>query len=233
MLEDKIYKFVKIDDTSSMFDSLIQKNNQQRLYGYPSSVFDPSHITECPRRIIYRASGCISENTSSYLSSYDFLFSKKKWIEYLSQCKNIKVIDKNVVAADCHYNVSGNADVIINMGGVVYVVKIQPVNANDFVQIKKKGAYKKHVVELITYIWLTELYDGLLLYENKNNNEYITFHVKQYEPIIKSIMKKCLGLMENKIMGVIPPRPYKCKDSSECILCEFRKQCWQEKNKNV
>jgi hypothetical protein len=232
-MEDKTYKFVKQDEISSLLDSIIKKENKDYRYEYPVSVFDPSHVTECPRRMIYRANGCMTENSISYPSIYNDLFAKKKWMEYFSKCKPIKIVDKNIVAADCHYNVSGNVDAILNMGDCLYVAKIQPVGQEDFSQINKKGAFKKHVVEVIVYIWLTELRDGLLLYENKNNNDYTIFHVKLYEPIIKSVTKKCLELMENKIQGIIPARPYKTKESNECMSCEFLKRCWEDKKVNA
>jgi len=233
MSEDKTHKFVRSDDVSSLFDSLIRKNGEEHSLEYPVSVFDPSHLTECPRRIIYRANGCKSEKSIPYLTAHNQLFIRKKWLEYLAKCKSIKMINKNVVAADCHYNISGNVDAILNIGDIVYVTKIQTLNNEDFLRVQKKGAFKKHVIETIVYIWLTELRDGLLLYENQDTNEYMSLHIKLYEPIIKSVMKKCLGLMEDKIQGVVPPRPYKSDSSSECVVCEFTKKCWQEKNKNV
>lgn len=226
MTEDKTNKFIKIDEFSSLLESLIQKENDKHSIAYPVSVFDPAHLTECPRRIIYRANGCVPETSLPYLNIVNELFNRKKWLEYLSKCKSIKIIDKNLVTADCHYNISGNADAILSMDGNNYVIKIQAVSDDEFNQINKKGAFKRHVIELMVYMWLTELQDGLLLYENQNTNKYTVFHIKPYDPIIKSVTKKCTDLMEDKIQGNIPNRPYKTKDSSECGLCEFSKQCW-------
>jgi hypothetical protein len=229
MTEEKENKFVKEDEVSSLFGSLIKQESERRSWNYPTSVFDPSHITECPRRMIYRANGCTPETNVSYLIANNEIHLKKKWTEYLSKCRSVRVIGKNVVTADCHYNISGNIDAILNIGERNYVTQIQLVQDEEFKQIRKKGAFKKHVVEMIVYIWLTELRDGLLLYENKDSNEYTVFHVKIYEPVIKSVIKKCLGLMENKIQGTIPSRPYKTKDSNECIVCEYSKKCWEKK----
>ena len=226
MSEDKAIKFVRTDEISSLFDSLIRQEDRENCHNFYVSVFDPSHLTECPRRIIYRAQGCNPESFS-YLNTMGELFARKKWLEYLGKCKSIKVVDKNIVAADCHYNISGNVDAVLNIGDCNYVAKIQPVNNSDFKQIEEKGAIKKHVVELIVYMWLTELRDGLLLYENQNTYKYTVFHVKPYAPVIKSVIKKCSGLMESKIQGVIPVRPYKTKDANECKVCEFSKKCWR------
>jgi len=233
MSEDKLYKFVRKDEDSMILESLIRENNEEHSTNYPTSVFDPSHVTECPRRMIYRANGCVSEKNISYSLIHNRMFIKKKWLDFLESCRSIKVIDRNVVTADCHYNISGKADAVLKIGDRVYVSQIHPVSHDEFVQLKKNGAFKKHVVELILYIWLTELKDGLLLYENQNTNDHMIFHVKQYEPIIRSVRKKCLKLMEDKIHGIVPPKPYESIDSNECVSCEFTKICWQEKKENA
>jgi hypothetical protein len=163
------------------------------------------------------------ENTSR-------LFAKKKWLEFLNKFSDLRIIDRNVTVADCHYNVSGNIDIILNIGGKIFITKIQPVNHDDFAQVKEKGAFKKHVIEMIVYMWLSETNDGLLLYDNQNTNCYRIFHIKGYSPVIKSVMKKCLELLEYKIQGRIPNRPYKSTGVEECNLCEFKKECWREKN---
>lgn len=231
MSEEKTSKFVKKDEISSLFDFIL-KEGRKKLHQYPSSSFDPSRLTECPRRIIYRANGCSSENLDTYLSTHHELFAKKKWIEYFESCKSINVLYKNAPLADCHYNISGNIDVVLKIGGCNYVVSIMELNQEDFIKLGKNGAFKRHVVEVMIYIWLMELHDGLLLYENKNNNDYSIFHVKLYEPIVRSIIKKCLDLIENKMQGIIPKRPYDKKESNECLVCEFSKKCWDGKEKN-
>ena len=226
MSDEKVQKFVKMDEISSLLNTCIQKENDYRSSRCPSSVFDPSHITECTRRIIYRANGVNQEKNPSYLLMQDELFSRKKWFEYFEKSRFVKVIDKNIITADCHYNISGNADIILKIIDSIYVVKIQPLSCEDFARVQKEGAFKRHVIETMIYVWLLEIHDGLLLYENKNTNDYVVFHVQEYAPIIKSVMKKCTELMENKIQGTIPSRPYKTKESVECCKCEFNQQCW-------
>ena len=222
------YRFVQRDEISKSLESLINQNNIDKSIFYPTTNFDPSRITECPRRIIYRVNGISSSiNYRSYLEIMDQIFSKQKWMEIFSKSKGIKIVEKNVVSADCHYNISGNIDAILNMGGKLYVIKIQRIDAEQFSQIESKGAFKKHVIEIIIYLWLTEVYDGILLYDNLN--QYRVFHIKYYSPIIQSITSKCLSLMDYKMKGEIPDRPYKNEKSSECVKCEFCQTCWKEK----
>jgi hypothetical protein len=60
--------------------------------------------------------------------------------------------------------------------------------------MRENGAFKKDVIEIMVYMWLTETKGGILLYENKDSNEYSIFYVDFYIPIINSIKKKCLAL---------------------------------------
>jgi hypothetical protein len=230
MSEDQTSKFIKVDEISRLLEHIISEESKTLSVDYPVSVFDPATVTECPRRMIYRANGCKSEMQADYHCMQSMLFTKQKWIDYFKRSRKIKLVDKFIVTADCHYNVSGNADAVIKMGERLYVVKVQPICSEDFYRIKERGAAKKHIVESLVYMWLTEIHDGLLLYENQDTNECNVFHVRMYEPVIRSVMKKCLGLMENKVQGTIPERAYKHKGSNECQECEFINKCWEEKS---
>jgi len=228
MTENLKYRFIQRDEASKSLESLIDSNNLEKSILYSVTSFDPSRITECPRRIIYVVNGVVSpSHYKSYLEIMDRVFSKQKWMEIFSKSKGIKVVEKNVVSADCHYNISGNIDAILNMGGKLYVLKTQRIDAEQFSQIESKGAFKKHVIELMIYLWLTEVNDGMLLYDNVN--QYRVFHIKYYSPVIQSITSKCLKLIDYKMKGEIPDRPYKNEKSLECVQCEFRKTCWREK----
>jgi len=231
MTENIADKFIKLDQVSKNLELLINAEDSKRSMFFPTSNFDPSHLTECPRRIIYRVNNITPDfYRESYLDMMSGLFGKKKWIDMMEKFKNLKIVDKNVVAADCHYNISGNIDVILNIEEKIYVTKIQCIDQNQFDQIVMKGAIKKHVIEIIVYLWLTEINDGILLYDNQNTNQYKIFHIKAYSPIIKSITKKCLRLIDFKMNGKIPERPYESSGSSECSQCEFFKTCWKENN---
>jgi hypothetical protein len=134
------------------------------------------------------------------------------------------------MVADCNFNIMGHVDAIINVSDINAVCQIKPVCEEDFIKVKDKGAFKKHVIETLVYMWLAELNDGILIYDNQNNNEYLVFHIEPYPAIIKSVKEKCFDLIKKRTIEQIPDRPYK-EVSKECLECQFSKKCWKE-NKN-
>jgi hypothetical protein len=231
MKEDVIQIFVKKDDISLSIDSNIDLSIADRFRNiYPTSSFDPSRVTDCPRRMIYRVNGNKQDFFDTYMDSISVSMAKTRWLDFFDKCKFIRKVERNLTIADCHYNISGCIDATLKIDNIIYITKIQSVNDFDFSQIKSKGAFKKHVIEVVVYLWLAEKKDGLLFYENKNTHEHLTFHVSPYQSIIKSVTEKCTNLIDCKMKGIIPKRPYKTKDGNECSKCEYRKTCWEDKN---
>lgn len=220
--KDKV-KFVGKNKDSILLESIIEKKNEEYKRNFSSS-FHPSSITECPRRLIYKTQ-IHSDNKNEFLNDMDIVFSRKKWIDFFQKTKVAQVLRDEFIAADCHYNISGTVDAVLKINGNIYVTKIYSICNSDFIKMRENGAFKKDVIEVITYMWLTETKGGILLYENRDNNEYSIFHVDFYVPIINSIKKKCLDLIEHKINGKVPERPYDSNESNECIICEFKEKC--------
>ena len=216
-------KFCKRNDT------LIEEYNclKERHIDIPSSTFNPSSLTECPRKIIYHVRGekkdLAKETKLHIIRKNNF---KSKWIDIFSRLKSVKVLYKNTIASDCIYNLYGIADVIINIDGKIHVVKFYKVTNDIFKGIKTKGALKKHIVGISGYVWMLEVNSGILVYESeKGEVEILNVFVKKY--IVNSIMKKCKQLLDFKMKGVIPDRPYETK-GNECIKCEYCIKCWQQ-----
>ena len=221
-------KFVGKNKDSKFLESIIEQKNEGYKKDFSSS-FHPSTITECPRRLVYRTKEYTTGNKNEYLDKMDVTFRIMKWIEFFRKMKSIQVLSSDFIAADCHYNISGKIDAILKINGNNYVTKIYPINSLNYAKIGQNGAFKKHVIEIMIYMWITETTGGILLYENKDNNEYLIFNVDLYIPIINSVKKKCLNLIDCKIDNRLPNCPYKDKKSAECLICEFNKKCLEEK----
>jgi len=222
-------KFSKIDNKSELLDTLIKEEDARRASAPINSTFDPLTLTECPRRLLYRIVGVSHSDLMSYLDRQHLLAIKDKWLHIFEDCRKVQLMQEKVSVADAKYNITGQIDVIISFGSDIYATQIKSVCSDDFIKIKQKGAPKKDVVELVVYLWLLEEKDGLIIYNNNNNGDYIIFHIEPYQPIIKSIRSKCHELMRHKMEGSLPERPYKDSSSSECGLCEFVKMCWKQK----
>ena len=226
---DNALKFSLQDELTALVESLIKKENRPSVTG---TGFKPSEVTQCHRRLIYRILGekPYKDQISrvSYLEEVNNKFLRKKWREILDSCKRIKILEVEPTVADCNYNITDIVDIVANIDGIISAVKIHGVENSYFSKIQKNGALRKHVIEVMIQMWLLEINDGLLIYENKNNQSYVIFHVKPYEPIISSVRKKCLGLRKYKITGGLPERSYSVKTSKECEQCEFKQPCWSK-----
>ena len=220
-------KFIKQDDFSKSIDALIASENEKRSCDALSESFDSSRITECPRRLYYRSIGNVSQNKISYLEFKHQQFAKKKWLDVLGHSNKVKIVDANVEVADCNYNLTGKIDVILKCDSEIMLLNIYSLKAEDFEEVKEKGAYKKHAVEIIVNRWLVEKGESLLIYENRNNSDYIVFHIDLYNYIVEAIKKKCLMLLSHKFRGRTPSRSYKTNFSKECNNCEFSNECWK------
>jgi len=226
-MTDSILKFSSRDKLTELVESSIKEENINRVI---STGFKPSEATQCPRRLVYRVFGNSPDQNSgvSYLERTNDNFLKAKWVEILGRCRKIKVLKESITVADGNFNITDIIDFVVNIDGFINAVKIYGVDNKDFSKIQKDGAFKKHVIELMIQIWLLEVKDGLLVYENKNDQSYTMFHIKPYQPIISSVKKKYLGLMEHKMRGTLPEKPYKTKTSKECARCDFIKTCWRK-----
>jgi len=216
--------FVKQDELTNQLRSLLINENEKRSSVYINGSFNPADLTECPRRLFYKSTELHHGETYFLQSTQSSV--REKWISYFDKCGRIRVAKKHIIATDCNYNISGYADAVIEIGEYLVVIGIKGVDASTYETIKKHTARKKDVIELMIYSWLLEIQDGMLIYENLNNQEYIIFHVIPYRPIIESIKKKCLDLFRMKSKLVKPERPYKTKTSKECKKCQFNIKCW-------
>ena len=219
--------FIKTDAISSRLESLLFQYAERKSITPLSDSFNADTITECPRRLVYRSSGGVtSSNADKFLKDRSAVFCNNKWKEYLSECKSIRFIDANLSVADCNYNIVSSVDVVLRIDENIYAVKIEPLDDASYQGIQETGALKKHVVAVMVEMWLAEINNGLLIYENKNNNKFVVFHIEPYSPMIKSIANKCAMMFDCKISGKLPAKPYKEKNSNECSACEFVDKCW-------
>jgi hypothetical protein len=223
MQEDKI---ASRDTLSELFESTINELDKKSKKFNPISFINPSTVTECPRRLTYRLLATEEEKKTSYLSNLHDVFIRKKWVDFFRKCNRVKVLAEDVPAADCHYNLNGKADVVIRFEDNQFVVQIHSVSNETWLNIQEKGAHRKDVIEAIIYLWLLEITDALILYENKDTGEYCVFHAQQYQPIIEAVRKKCLVLMEHKEKGGLCNKPNKYTQASiECKFCEYKNNC--------
>jgi len=187
-----------------------------------NSIFDSSEISNCPRKLLYKS--VLESKDDLTIDKFNNKFAIKKWAELL----RYYVVGTNIPLSDCNYNIVGNADIVLKINYSKIILKIQSVNDEDFNHILIKGAFKRHVLELMVNEWLAEIKDGLIIYENRNDFRFEVFQVYMFAEALESIKNKCRGLVDCKIKGVFPSRPYKENNAKECDICNYKTDCWSE-----
>jgi len=228
--------FVNQDKFSQALNSLVAEELEKRAgYKRGGHIFSPDHLTECDRRMVYRAR---DERPISQEVFVDYSNDaiRQKWIRLFQKCGFTRVIDDNSIVADFNYNIQGVIDLVLEFrysedNDVILPVKIFPLRHEDYVCVQETAPFKKHLIDLMVNMWLIELNNGILIYEDKNTNQYSIFHINQYAPIINAVMKKCSRLLEFQINDRIPKRSYKNNTSRECTVCEFKNTCWKQEEK--
>lgn len=103
---------------------------------------------------------------------------------------------------------------------------------NPFQYDKLDSPIPKHIVQIQIYLYLTGLYAGKLIYENKGNQRVKQFFIQRDDDFIlrnvdeAKTLKYIVENTNSKGLRVLPQRPYKNHSNNECLGCEFRGNCW-------
>ncbi len=192
--------------------------------------FKPEHSTQCDRRILYRVLAYKPDTEipkEDNIEKRNYYFNK--WNGIFSSDENVMVLESDKFYSDMIYNVSGRIDMTLHFENhnITSICMIRGVDDNDFKRILENGPFKKDVITDMVYMWLSEIPNALMIYENFNKEEFEMFHVKPYNPIIQAMREKYQALMPYKLHGILKDRPYEDANAKECINCEFKTQCWK------
>ena len=230
-------KFVKQDTKFlSKIKKSIKNEIKKRGFEFNNEVYNIKHLTECPRRIVYRVNGskCSNGSLSSetnyenkFWASQSLQYTKKKWLKILDNCFGVNVVEKFVVAADSNYNISGTVDAIIRCEDYVGALIIDELENDEYIKAENQGGLRRQIIEVMSAAWLTEVSHGILICENRNTNDYFMSHVIPHELVLNGIKNKFKELMKRKIFQTeLPDRPYKNENNKECNICEYKDLCW-------
>jgi hypothetical protein len=214
------------DNVTEIFSNIIIEENKRRNFDFSREVFNSCCLTECDRRILYKSRGEALEITLEFDKIDTQEAIKNKWNNFFSKSIKFSLLDKDVIVADCNYNLKGKIDGVLKIGNANFAVMIKALSEKDFVNAEK-NAFRKDVIETMVNMWLLEINDGILIYENKNDNKLSLYHIIPFVQLIEACKKKCLSMLNFKMKGDLPNRPYKNNSSKECSICEFKTKCWE------
>jgi len=227
------FDFIKEDEVSDIFETYLTDEFQNKHVIRETESFETSHLTECPRRLNYASDGEKGKHTQTQLEAKIHEFAKKKLIAMFAKNKQIKIVGEAVEVSDCNYNMVGVLDVAVKYKDNLYLVQFYSLKDEEFKHILEEGPPRKHVVEVVLNRWLTEKGELVIIYENRYSGEHKVYHIQLYKPIVDAAKAKSLQLINDKLLGKTPDRPYKTSTAAECTVCEYCDLCWHKRRKDA
>ena len=106
------------------------------------------------------------------------------------------------------------------------VVDMKSIKNQKFSQLSNFGPSLEYQIQLTIYANLLPVEYGLLVYENKDNQETAVFQIdKNTETIFNQIKKQAIQMQKISDKKLLPPPRPGSKDSYECSYCPFKKLC--------
>jgi len=214
-------KFVIQDEHTKTFKNAIEKVFKRTYNDICTGVINTSEITKCDRKIYYRIT--TTEDSKDLKLDKHRKVMIDKWHEILKN-SGYDPIESYYHASDHNYNIFAKIDFICRISELPVVLMVEEV---DNLTFKNAIAKRPHVVQLMTQMWLSEVNDGFLIYEDALTKEINVFHILPDVSVLNAVKGKLRTLRSNKMMGILPERKYETSNSKECRECCFIDRCWR------
>lgn len=211
------------EDLEKRINFLLEPNKNDIL----SELFFSEDIAKCDRRVYYKSTTLSIVKNRREL--YDRNFLIKKWSFIIRKLSGIEVLEEFYEVSDHNYNYTSTVDIVAKINDCNVVIMIQEVDNDLF---NRKNVLRHHVLQVMSQMWLIEVNDGLILYENKDTKEFTFYHIIPNKSVISAIKAKLKLIFQQKQMGILPERKYTLETSKECQECEFKKICWKGSNES-
>lgn len=212
------------------FESLIDdylniKTGEARV----SETFSPSSAGQCPRLIQFRMNGQVYEEVEPRIKRIfengNFMQARyRKFIEGAGKFVNEEVpvrieIDGIII--------KGRADMIVlDAYDKQQLFEFKSINNRGFNELIANQVPKtEHLMQWTIYSKGLDLPDGVILYENKDDQRMKPFQVKYSDELFNSIVAVFKMVDDCNKKGIVVPKPLKVN----CYWCAAKKICTKEK----
>ncbi len=111
----------------------------------------------------------------------------------------------------------------------VLIVELKSINNKNYEKLPKTKPKKEHNMQLQLYMYLTGIRQGVVYYENKDNQEQKYFYVTYDETVVNQIISDIQYIIEHIDSDRLPERDFS-PVSFECKYCDFRDLCYPTSN---
>ncbi len=191
--------------------------------------FHPSSAGQCPRLIQFRMNGLVYEEVEPRVKRIfengNFMQARyRKFLEgankFVEEEVPIRIEIDDIV-------IKGRADMIVlDNHDNKQVIEFKSINTRGFNELITNQAPKpEHFMQWNIYSKALSLHDGVILYENKDDQRMKPFQVKFDEENFNSVLNIFKMIKDYNSKGIVVPKPEKIN----CYWCAARKICAKEK----
>lgn len=213
-----------VEDLLKTIDAHLEKRNtptEKKVGG-----FHPSYTNQCARYWYYLFEG--TEMTTTFHPQTYRIFDNghavhDRLYSYLREI-GILVAEEIPVTHD-DPPIEGTADGIIDLDGHK-LIELKSISNEGFHYRKLYNKPKDdHFRQAQIYMRCLDLPSGLVIYENKNNQEILPIYIERDDTFIDKLFKKYRGIYDAFLKREIPAQPYK-RSSAKCAECALADKCW-------
>lgn len=196
--------------------------------GRERDYFYISEVAKCPRQIFYSARGFprppIDGRAARRMAAGDDFH--RRIIEALFAL-GIGVAAEVPIPENGLFH--GRADAIISLGGKNYVVEMKSLHPYHFDRTAREPR-RDHYLQLQLYMHYLDIPQGIILMENRGNQELREFAVGRDEEVIRTVLAEFEELHRLVFReGRLPPMPDKSEwEYDQCRYCPFVEFCLRD-----
>ena len=194
-----------------------------------SEEFHPSGAGSCPRLIQLQMNGSVYEEVEPRIKRIfeNGNFMQARYKKYLEGAG--KFIEEEIpmrIEVD-DIVIKGRADMIVlDNYDNKQLMEFKSINTRGFNELITNQAPKEeHLMQWTLYSHGLSLYDGVILYENKDDQRMKPFQVKYNSDLFNLIVAKFKMIDDCNKKGVLVPKPMKVN----CYWCGAKRLCAKEK----
>lgn len=210
-------------DFNNLIDNYLAREHKPKSIGkyYPSEIGGCLRKTwfsyKIPKKIktellrIFEAGNMLHEFVTEVIKS-----EKNKEVELLKSEMPIRVHGKDFV-------ISGRIDnlVLLRVDGKELLVEVK---STKFLPDEPKS---DNIMQLQFYMYAAKIWDGAILYIQKDNLQTKTFHIRCRKQTIQKILERFENLHESLITDKIPEAEAKLDENKKwmCMYCDYKEEC--------
>ena len=196
-------------------------------HDFRSAGFHASSAGMCPRFLQLQMLNTISKEKNAKLERI-FDNGKATHHRYHRYFKGAGILERDEVPIKLEFDgfvVVGSCDFVVkNRQGELFVLELKTINNKGYEELFNSGYKINNFKQWNIYSKGTGIPKGVIIYENKDNQDIKTFPVEFDQTIYDETIGDFRLIAECNRLNIIVPKPAKCPDSSWCKAKSYCKE---------